>query len=64
METEAAYFRRLASEERELCQARATHFDKLVHLSMAEYFESLARAVEANRRRLSFHEVKASQRES
>ena len=48
METEAAYFHRLASEERELGLG-ATAFDQMVHLSVAEYFEGLARVVDAAR---------------
>ena len=60
METEAAYFYRRASEEREWSRDDGSADAKLAHLSMAEYLESLARAVEAKRRRLSFYDVNAS----
>lgn len=60
METEAAYFYRRASQEREWSRVDGSATNKLAHLSMADYLESLARAVEASRRRLAFHDVNVS----
>ena len=62
-ETEGAYFYRRASDEREQGLAAVNASAKVAHLDMANYFESLARVVEAKRRRLAFYDVNAGRGE-
>jgi len=57
METEVDYLRRRASEERAQSQHDACPSAKLTHVGRAEFLESLARAVDAEKRRRSFHDV-------
>ena len=56
IETEIAYFRRRAVEERERVRG-ANMAATAAHLRMAEYYMSLARAVEAEQRRRQFYDV-------
>ena len=58
METEVAYFHRRAAEERRRSMAGAGAIDDAC-LPSADYFDGLARAIEAKQRRQSFYDVKA-----
>ncbi len=58
METEGAYFLRKATEERD-CALIGLGSARDAHLGTAEYLESLARAIEAKRRRLCFYDANA-----
>jgi hypothetical protein len=60
LETEVAYFRRRALEEREWARISKTTAAKLAHLQMAGNLEGLAWAVGAERQRLSLYLVNQS----
>lgn len=59
IETEVAYFQRRALQERERGRKSGRLAGKLTHLTKAEQLDSLARAVEAAQRRLTFYDVNA-----
>jgi hypothetical protein len=59
IETELAYFQRRALTQRELARTGQSPLAKLSHLRMAEHLESLARAFQAEQRRLCFYDVNA-----
>lgn len=61
METEVAYFYRRALKEREWSRNGVSAAAKLVHRKTAENLESLARVVEAARRRRTFYDVNSFQ---
>lgn len=59
IETEVAYFHRRALQEMERGRKSVRAAANLNHLARAERLESLARAVEAAQRRLTFYDVNA-----
>jgi hypothetical protein len=59
LETELSYFQRRARTQRDLARTSQSLVANLSHLRMAEYLESLARAIQAERRRLRFYDVNA-----
>lgn len=63
VETETAYFHRRASEEEQRGVNEANGAAKMAYLSGADDLESLARAIEAERRRRNFYDVNAPQGE-
>lgn len=60
IETEVAYFHRRALEEIGRSQNGVSAAAKLAHHATANYFESLARTVEAVRCRLTFYDVNSN----
>ena len=62
METEVDYLRRRAFEERAQSRGDTCPSAKLAHVGRAEFLESLARAVEAEKRRRSFPDANSTKR--